>query len=202
MRSLYRNQGDQNMKPSTLVIISCVLVSILAITLMYLVNPFGTSSYDPRARVFGIVPYRIPSKSMIPTLQVGDFILVKAGAYTSEIPDINDVIVFKYPNNRNRDYVMRVVARGGENMTLSNGNLIVDGKHIDQSYLDPENTINTNSIEVSIDVPEGHLFVLGDNRDHSNDSRYWGFVPIEDVVGKVSMIWMSEDIDRIGKYVE
>ena len=169
---------------------------------MYLVNPFGTSSYDPRARVFGIVPYRIPSKSMIPTLQVGDFILVKAGAYTSEIPDINDVIVFKYPNNRNRDYVMRVVARGGENMTLSNGNLIVDGKHIDQSYLDPENTINTNSIEVSIDVPEGHLFVLGDNRDHSNDSRYWGFVPIEDVVGKVSMIWMSEDIDRIGKYVE
>lgn len=139
---------------------------------------------------------------MIPTLQVGDFILVKTGAYSSEIPEINDVIVFKYPENKSQDFVMRVVAREGENMALSNGKLIVDGRDIDQTYLDLENTINTNSIDVSINVPEGHLFVLGDNRDNSNDSRYWGFVPIEDVIGKVSMIWMSDDIDRIGKNVE
>ncbi|MDH5353876.1 MAG: signal peptidase I [Gammaproteobacteria bacterium] len=169
---------------------------------MYIANPFGTSSNDPRARIFGIVPYRIPSKSMIPTLQVGDFILVKAGAYSSEIPEINDVIVFKYPENRNQDFVMRVVAREGENMTLSDGNLVVDGRDIDQSYLDLKNTIKSNSMDGSLNVPEGHLFVLGDNRDHSNDSRYWGFVPIKDVVGKVSMIWMSDDIDRIGKNVE
>lgn len=190
------------MKVSTVVIVSWVLVSILVLTFMYVVNPFGTSSYDPRARVFGVVPFRILSKSMIPTLQAGDFILVKAGAYSKEIPKINDVIVFKYPKNRNENYVMRVVAREGEKMTLSNGKIIVDGRDIDQTYLDVGNTVKTSSINASEDVPEGHLFVLGDNRDHSNDSRFWGFVPIEDVIGKVSMIWMSDDINRIGKDVE
>lgn len=190
------------MKITNQIIILIVLLLVLVPTFMYVVNPYGTSSYDPRARIMGVMPYRIPSKSMTPTLQVGDFILVRAGAYATNIPNINDVIVFKYPKNRSTDFVMRVVAREGEKITLKYGNVFVDGKKIDQSYLNVDSSVRTNQINKSWNIPEGYLFVLGDNRDNSNDSRYWGYVPIEDVVGRVSMIWMSADSDRIGKSVE
>ena len=183
---------------------SKILISLIVIipVLMYIVNPFGASTYDPRGRIFGVVPYRIPSRSMEPTLQVGDFILVNAGAYRSSIPQINDVIVFKYPKSKEVNYVMRVMARGGETVLLKNGTVAVNGKTIEQPYLDATNSVRTNEMDGSWTVPDDSLFVLGDNRDNSNDSRYWGFVPIEDVVGKVSMIWKSEDSDRIGESVE
>ena len=186
------------MKVSTIII--ALLTSIPA--LMYVVNPFGTGTYDPRARVLGVIPYRIPSKSMTPTLQVGDFIIVSAASYASKIPSVNDVVVFKYPNDKNIDFVMRVLAREGETISINNGAVTVDGRNIDQPYLDLKDTVRTSQINKSWKVPEGFLFVLGDNRDNSNDSRYWGFVPIANVVGKVKMIWMSKDIDRIGKSVE
>lgn len=187
------------MKASKIIIAFIFIIPLM----MYVVNPFGTATYDPRARIFGFVPYRIPSQSMVPTLQVGDFIMVNAGAYTvNKIPDIDDVIVFKYPANRKVNFVMRVVAREGETVALNNGNVIVEGKTLDQAYVDPDNNIRANQVNRSWTVPDGSLFVLGDNRDNSNDSRYWGFVPLEDVVGKVSMIWMSRDMERIGKRIE
>jgi len=190
------------MKAFQIAFFAWIVGSILILVYMYVANPFNTSSYDPRARVLGFSAYSIASKSMTPTLQVGDYILVKTSAYSTEVPEINDVIVFKYPENRNQDFVMRVVARESERMAMSNGIMYVDGKKIDQSYLDLNNTIKSNSIDLNLNVPKGQLFVLGDNRDHSNDSRYWGFVPIEDVVGKAILIWMSDDIGRIGKNIE
>jgi signal peptidase I len=186
------------MKVSTVII---VLITSLP-TLMYVVNPFGTGTYDPRARILGIVPYRISSKSMTPTLRAGDFIVASSASYAAKIPSINDVIVFKYPNDKNIDFVMRVLAREGETISLNNGVITVDGVNIDQPYLNIKNAVLTSQLNKSWKVPEGFLFVLGDNRDNSNDSRYWGFVPIVDVVGKVKMIWMSDDTDRIGKNVE
>jgi len=168
--------------------------------LMYISNPFGTATFDPRARIFGIVPYRIPSSSMIPTFKNGDYILVSTTAYINETPSINDLIVFKYPNNREIDFVKRVMARGGETIYMEQGKVIVEGKEISQPYVDEKNMALTKTKKLGPwVVPQKTLFVLGDNRDNSNDSRYWGFVPVEDVVGKVSTILYSKDKKRIGK---
>jgi signal peptidase I len=168
--------------------------------LAYALNPFGTATWDPRARVLGYVPYRIPSNSMKPALQVNDYILVSAVAYASEEPDTNDIVVYRYPINRNIEYVKRVVAKGGETISIKEGRVIVDGKTLDQEYVEEANMARTKQEDFGpLEVPPGMLFVLGDNRDSSNDSRYWGFVPREDVVGKVTMIWMSDDDERVGE---
>lgn len=179
-----------------------VFLLVVIPILIFFINPYGTSSYDIRARLFGAIPYRIPSKSMAPTLQVGDFILVNAGAYARNPPEINDVIVFKYPKNRNIEYVKRVVALEGDEITLQNGEVYINDNKIDQSYIDVNDFPRTLQINKRWAVPKGSLFVLGDNRDNSNDSRYWGFVPMNDVVGRVSMIWMSSNFSRIGNKVE
>ena len=186
------------MKRVLIVIVAFVVIVPIG---MYLINPFGTSTYDPRGRIFGLVPYRMPSKSMAPTLQVGDFIVVYAGAYRNKIPDINDVIVFKYPKDRNVDYVKRVIGRGGETVSLQDGVVEVNGSVVDQPYVVEESNTRTRTMNGTWIVPEGSLFVMGDNRDNSNDSRYWGFVPYTEVVGKVTYIWMSSNTDRIGKKI-
>lgn len=166
---------------------------------MYFLNPFGTATQDPRARVLGYAPYRIPSGAMRPTLQENDFILVSAVAYMNTQPGINEVVVFKWPKDLNINFVMRVVATGGDVVSMDEGIVVVNGEPIDQSYVNEANLIRTKQQNVaSFTVPENQLFVLGDNRDNSNDSRYWGFVPVDDVVGKVEIIWKSEDWNRIG----
>lgn len=184
------------------IIIAVVAFAFITMIGMYVLNPFGTSTYDPRGRIFGYVPYRMPSKSMSPTLQVGDFILVSAGAYRKKKPNINDVIVFKYPKNRNIEYVKRVIGREGDTVSITDGVVKVNGKVVDQPYVMQKNNIRTSKLNGTWTVPDGSLFVLGDNRDNSNDSRYWGYVPCSDVVGKVTSIWMSNNADRIGKNIE
>jgi signal peptidase I len=167
--------------------------------LMYALNPYGTATWDPRARILGYSSYRIPSNSMSPTLQVNDYILVSAVAYASEEPDTNDIIVYRYPKQRDVEYAKRVVAKEGETLSIKDGQVIVDGKIIDQWYVDEVNMVRTRQEDLApVEIPPDMLFVLGDNRDNSNDSRYWGFVPREDVVGKVTMIWASDDDTRIG----
>lgn len=177
------------------------IVAIVLITpvLMYIFNPFGTSTGDPRGRVLGVIPYRIPSGAMAPTLQSGDFILVNATAYMNGLPEINDVIVFNYPEDTDIDFVMRVIGTPNDKIEIKQGDILVNGVKIEQPYIDPENSVRTSQTDLFIDVPENSLFVLGDNRDNSRDSRYWGFVPTDYVVGKVSLIWSSKDDDRIGK---
>jgi len=170
---------------------------------LYLLNPTGTASYDPRARLLGFIPYQIPSSSMAPTLQTGDYIVVSTIAYMFDEPQINDVIVFKYPEDRSIAYIKRIVALPEQTLSIVAGKVIVDGKAIDQSYVDPDKNVRSSEHDIGpVAVPKGMLFVLGDYRDNSRDSRYWGFVPRSDVIGKVKMVWISEDTSRIGESVK
>ena len=153
-----------------------------------------------RGAVLGYETYRIPASSMEPTLQVGDFITVNT-RYAQ--PEVGDVIVFRYPNNRKLSYVKRIAALGGDTVAIVNGmvtrNGIVEEK---LGVSEMKRSSQKSQTMRNIQVPENQYFVLGDWRDNSNDSRYWGFVSAEDIIGVVTYIWLSKDFDRIGKAVQ
>tara|TARA_Y100000816_G_scaffold141635_1_gene100343 strand:+ start:96 stop:833 length:738 start_codon:yes stop_codon:yes gene_type:complete len=195
-------------------------------------------------RSFIIEPYKIPSGSMLPTLLIGDFILVKKYEYGVRIPIINsviidynkpdysDVVVFQYPQNKNINYIKRVVALPGDKVEYINKEIFINGKRFRQSPLIGNlstSEYDTNSVykEISFTksykvlknssppqnfsyiVPANSYFVLGDNRDNSNDSRYWGPVPFENIIGKAFYIWMYWNpssthsiLDRAGTSIE
>ncbi len=184
-------------------------------------------------RSFLYEPFQIPSGSMLPTLEIGDFILVNKYTYGLRLPVIGtkvlsvndpqrgDVMVFKEPANPNINFIKRVIGVPGDKITYVNKTLYVNGDKIPESFvgermddfdahigLRPVYRIYDESIgdvthEIRKDmmipnrraegewiVPEGEYFVMGDNRDRSNDSRFWGFVPDNNVVGKAVYIWM------------
>jgi signal peptidase I len=176
-------------------------------------------------RAYIIQAFKIPSGSMIPTLLIGDHILVNKFIYGTKIPltdkkiliwrspEKGDIIVFKYPENPKKDFIKRVVATGGdvieekEKIVYVNGKAISEpyARHFDQSVRfggnDPRDNFGP------IHVPKDKLFVMGDNRDQSYDSRYWGFVDKKDIRGKALMIYWSWDPDnwlrfnRIGRLI-
>jgi signal peptidase I len=188
-------------------------------------------------RSFLIEPFRIPSGSMMPTLLVGDFILVNKFAYGLRLPVLDtkfievgepergDVIVFRYPKEPSIDYIKRVVGLPGDLIGYYNKQVFINGKPMEQEqkgtfqgvgagvsmsgaelrkeYLDSvEHNIlidpTRGTVEGEFRVPNGSYFVMGDNRDNSNDSRYWGVVPEENLVGKAFMIWMNWDGEADG----
>jgi len=207
-------------------------------------------------RSFLVEPYKIPSGSMIPTLLIGDFILVNKFTYGIRLPVINkkiieinqpqrgDVMVFRYPVDPSLDYIKRVVGVPGDKIAYLNKKLTVNGQPVaiqpDGEFLDkdklfytPRFTEKLGNVEHSIlidkdapafisqshpfqnqdkchynaegvvcEVPAGHYFMMGDNRDNSADSRYWGFVPDENIVGKAFFIWFnfSDPLKRIGSF--
>ena len=181
-------------------------------------------------RSFVIEPFRIPSGSMLPSLHIGDFILVNKFSYGIRLPVVHkkiigvggpargDVMVFRYPRDPSLNFVKRVVGLPGDVIAYRGKKLSINGEevpriddgvfHFNQSkqrgesadrYLETtdasthtiliDRTLPSRDMEVS--VPAGHYFVMGDNRDHSNDSRYWRFVPEANVVGKAFFIWFS-----------
>ncbi len=194
-------------------------------------------------RSFVYEPFRIPSGSMMPTLLVGDFILVNKYDYGLRLPVIHteitggekpkrgDIAVFRYPKDESLDYIKRVIGLPGDHISYYNRRLSVNGKLVKTQLLETYQglgesselvinqgcdnikakckvfneelgetsyTMMTNpdvrySADGELFVPSGHYFVMGDNRDHSNDSRFWGFVPEENLVGKAVMIWMHWD---------
>ena len=155
---------------------------------VYLANPFGTASLDPRARLLGVALYKIPSRSMEPTLQQGDFILANAARYAFADPQVGDLVVFRFPPQRSIAYVKRIAGIPGDRVRIDGGRLYVNERPVTEPYLRmAERT-----------VPAGQYFMLGDNRDNSNDSRYWGYVPRADLVGRVFAVWYAEDTRRIG----
>jgi signal peptidase I len=199
-------------------------------------------------------PFKIPSASMVPTLLIGDLILVNKYAYGIRLPIINkkiieinnpqrgDVMVFKYPKDPSQDYIKRVIGVPGDKITYENKRLAVNGKPVEyqpmDEYLDDEHLVlhkqykemlpNTphriivmdggrpldlgavdnfphrENCDYSYDkftciVPAGNYFMMGDNRDNSADSRYWGFVPDKNIVGKAILVWMNfSNLKRIG----
>lgn len=199
-------------------------------------------------RSFLMEPFRIPSGSMMPTLLVGDFILVNKYTYGIRLPVVNkkivemgepqrgDVVVFRYPKDPSVDYIKRVVGLPGDRIGYVQKQVYVNGKPVEQQFKDSYTGVgaglsmsgaelrserlgdathdilivpNQPSVEGEVQVPAGHYFVMGDNRDNSNDSRFWGFVPEENLVGKAFMIWMSWDSanggvgwNRIGSSVQ
>jgi signal peptidase I len=206
-------------------------------------------------RSFLYEPFKIPSSSMVPTLQVGDLILVNKFIYGIRLPVINkkiievshpqrgDVMVFKYPKDVSLDYIKRVVGVPGDKISYKNKRLTINGKaqsyqklpdYLDEERLNysqqfvenlsgvkhkilnderapsyvpnpdafPQHELCTYDIEgFSCTVPAGHYFMMGDNRDNSLDSRYWGFVPDQNIVGKAFFVWMNlGNLKRIGSF--
>jgi len=189
-------------------------------------------------RSFLIEPFRIPSGSMIPTLKVGDFILVNKFSYGIRLPVIDlkvinvskpkrgDVVVFRYPKNPSIDYIKRVVGLPGDKISYVGKNVFVNGKRMAANMIGPytetkdglpipganklsEDLGDGVKHEILIDstrssfsgewlVPEDNYFVMGDNRDNSNDSRFWGTVPEANLVGKAFMIWMNWNFEDGG----
>lgn len=160
-------------------------------------------------RTFAVQAFKIPSGSMEPTLLVGDHILVNKFLYGIKIPFINktlipisrpqrdDVIVFIYPVDTSKDFIKRVIGLPGEKIEIIGKKIYINGKPLRDKYgFYSDYGKNSQQLQDKyhmkpITVPEGHLFVMGDNRNHSYDSRFWGFVPLSSVKGKAFIIYWS-----------
>ena len=166
-------------------------------------------------RTFFVQAFKIPSGSMIKTLLIGDHILVNKMAYGIRnpitrnswigfsTPEQGDVIVFIYPVDRSKDFIKRVIGVSGDVVEIRDKKVYVNGK----LFPDPPGVQHTDPriLPASIQprdnfgpevVPDGYLFVMGDNRDQSYDSRFWGFVPVRDVKGKAFIIYWSWDSEH------
>lgn len=188
-------------------------------------------------RSFLLEPFQIPSGSMKPTLEVGDFILVNKFAYGIRLPVIDtkiievgdpqrgDVMVFRYPSNPSINYIKRVVGLPGDRIAYTaDKHLLVNGQLVAETLLgeEPGSLGRTLLYKEKLGeaehmirkqlhrnvrpgdewvVPQGHYFMMGDNRDNSKDSRAWGFVPEANIVGKAFFIWLNfDDFSRFGAF--
>ncbi|NLC77370.1 MAG: signal peptidase I [Clostridia bacterium] len=143
-------------------------------------------------RTFLIQPFYIPSGSMEPTLGIGDKIIVnKLGSYFKE-PERGQVIVFKYPLDPSQDFVKRVIGMPGETIEIKDSTVYINGEPLEEEYL-PEDLVYGDFGPVT--VPENAYFMLGDNRNNSQDSRVWGPVPEDLIIGQAKIIFWP--LDRI-----
>jgi signal peptidase I len=154
------------------------------------------------SRAFVFQQSKIPTGSMEDTLLIGDYIMVNRFAYAPAPSDLersvlpvreisrHDIIVFKYPLDPDVDYIKRVVALPGENVEVRAGKVLVNDEFIDEPFLKPE-YMDQHSFWGPKVVPKDSFFVLGDHRNNSKDSRYWGFVPRSYIKGRAFVIWFS-----------
>jgi len=150
-------------------------------------------------RIFVVSAYRVSSSSMEDSLLEGDYIFVNKLAYKyGGSPQVGDIIVFKYPNNPRKDFIKRIVATPGQEVQIADKVLYVDSevaqipalsKHIDRRIIPGDLSFRDNF--GPFQVPEGTFFVMGDNRDDSRDSRFWGPVPEENIRGKAIFVYWS-----------
>ncbi|MDO8722742.1 MAG: signal peptidase I [Syntrophales bacterium] len=165
-------------------------------------------------RTFIIQAFKIPSGSMKPTLQIGDHILVTKFIYGIKIPIIRktivsisepkrgDMVVFIYPEDRSKDFIKRVIGIGGDNIEIRNKKIYLNGFPYNDNYgVYTDDMIIPGAAQPRdnfgpVTVPPGSVFVMGDNRDQSYDSRFWGFVDLRDVLGKAFIIYWSWNSDE------
>jgi len=165
-------------------------------------------------RTFVVQAFKIPSGSMKETLQIGDHILVNKFIYgvklpwlgTTVIPISNpereDIVVFRYPEDPDKDFIKRTVAVAGDTVTIRDKQLLVNGVPVSAAYAvykDPRilpKAFQPRDNMDTVTVPPGKIFVMGDNRDHSYDSRFWGFVDVQEVKGKAFIIYWSWDREK------
>jgi signal peptidase I len=166
-------------------------------------------------RTFVVQAFKIPSRSMVPTLLVGDHILVNKFIYGVKVPFLRktiipitnpqrgDIVVFIYPNDRSKDYIKRVIGVSGDKIEIKNKIIFINGKQYSDAYgIYSDNVIYPGSMQPRdnfgpVTVPPESLFVMGDNRDESADSRFWGFVDLKDVEGKAFIIYWSWNREEI-----
>ena len=145
-------------------------------------------------RTFLLGPYKIPTGSMIPTFLVGDRIFVDKISYRFHPPERGDIIVFKYPLDRKKDFVKRLAGMPGDEIEIRDGKLVINGEAMEQPPFYEHYYYNRDDWPYAkagqkIKVPEGNFFALGDNSAQSSDSRNWGFIPKKNLVGKAFFIW-------------
>lgn len=143
-------------------------------------------------RTFVVQAFKIPTGSMRPTLIEGDRILVNKFIYRFREPEPGDIIVFKYPEDPKRDFIKRLVAKGGQEVEIRDGQLFVDGTALEEDGFEQRYYYNQGPYGKEgegILVPDSDFFVLGDNSASSRDSRYWGFVPRRYLVGKAFFLY-------------
>jgi len=141
----------------------------------------------------GYEVYRVPSNSMAETLIFGDFIMSDSWVYRNVSPKRYDLVVFLLPKDPSINYVKRVIGMPNDVVKLVNGKLFVNDVEVEEQYVKPENNKRLEILNGEYVVPKDSYFLLGDNRDHSNDSRFWGFVPSKNIYAKVKFVWMSYD---------
>ncbi|MDD5722202.1 MAG: signal peptidase I [Syntrophales bacterium] len=165
-------------------------------------------------RTFVVQAFKIPSGSMKPTLQIGDHLLVNKFTYGIKIPFIRktlvpiddpereDIVVFIYPVDRSKDFIKRVVGVAGDTIEIRDKQIYInesvynDGHGVYTDRLLFPASIQPRDNFGPVTVPAGHIFVMGDNRDQSYDSRFWGFVDLKDVLGKALIIYWSWDTEN------
>lgn len=156
-------------------------------------------------RTFILGPYKIPTGSMRPNLMEGDRIFVDKLSYRFREPLRGEIVVFKYPLDRKKDFVKRLAAFGGESVEIREGQIFINGSRIEsppvilERFYYNRDDWEFGKHEQVVRVPEGHLFVLGDNSAQSSDSRSWGFVPRKDLVGRAVVIWWPPSRVRLIK---
>ncbi len=143
-------------------------------------------------RSFVVQAFYIPSGSMEPTLEVGDRILAYKIFYGLKNVHRGDIIVFKYPLNPRKDFIKRVIGLPRDTLMIRNKKVYINEKLLDEPYAvhrDPWESGFPRDEYGPVQVPEGSLFAMGDNRDSSDDSRYWGFVPEENIIGRAFLVY-------------
>jgi signal peptidase I len=161
------------------------MLDMLETILLAVVLFLGINTVSARVRVDG--------SSMRPTLQDGQYVLVNKLAYRFDIPRRGDIVVFRFPMDPAQDFIKRVIGLPGDHVRIDQGKVSVNGITLIEPYIAAAPQYQGNW-----DIPSGHLFVLGDNRNDSSDSHSWGLVPFENVIGKAIMIyWPLTDLNMI-----